>query len=234
MTIVKRLIWIGLLVVVAFVFFNIRLFSIPSGSMVPTVRVGDYVLVWKMRYGWSKYSLPFSPELFSGRIWPAEPARGDVIVFKDPRDSATDYIKRVVGLPGDRVRMQDGRLMINGRLVAREPIGTEPMMDAFGRVTDVSIYRETLGAVQHDIAERDGDSGSLDNTQEFVVPDGQYFAMGDNRDNSNDSRSPTGVGFVPFDNLIGKVEYVLFSIPPDRNDPEAVSPQGGRFLIPVR
>ena len=106
MTIVKRLIWIGLLVVVAFVFFNIRLFSIPSGSMVPTVRVGDYVLVWKMRYGWSKYSLPFSPELFSGRIWPAEPARGDVIVFKDPRDSATDYIKRVVGLPGDRVRMQ--------------------------------------------------------------------------------------------------------------------------------
>jgi len=234
MAIVKRVIWIGIILAGVFVLFNIRLFSIPSGSMVPTVRVGDYVLVWKLPYGWSKYSFPFSPNLFSGRIWPGEPARGDVIVFKDPRDNVTDYIKRVIGLPGDHLRMQDGRLMINSVLVTREPIGTEPMMDAFGRVTDVSIYRETLGGVQHNIAERDGDSGMLDNTQEFVVPAGQYFVMGDNRDNSNDSRSPTGVGFVPFENLIGKVEYVLFSIPPDRNDPEASPDLGARILIPVR
>lgn len=231
---VRTIFWVGVVAVCAFVFFNIRLFSIPSGSMVPTVRIGDYVLVWKMRYGWSKHSFPFSPNLFSGRIWPAEPERGDVVVFKDPRDNRTDYIKRVIGLPGDRVQMRDGRLVLNGAVVAREPSGTEPMQDAFGQRIDAPAYRETLGTMQHQIVESEGDTGPLDNTEEFVVPAGQYFVMGDNRDNSADSRGSNGFHAIPFENLIGKVEYVLFSIKPEEEGQPPAPDFGNRFLIPVQ
>jgi signal peptidase I len=188
-------------------------FNIPSGSLIPTLLIGDYIFVSKYSYGYSKYSIPFSPNLFSGRIWSAPPQRGDIAVFKVPKDNSTDYIKRVIGLPGDRIQMKDGILHINGVAVQREPAGTEAIEDAFGREVEVPVYYETLpGGVRHKIMEVNRDQGYLDNTQEYVVPPGHYFMMGDNRDNSTDSRVLNEVGYVPFENFVGKAQIVFFSV----------------------
>lgn len=191
-------------------------FNIPSGSLIPTLLIGDYLFVSKYSYGYSRYSLPFGPNLFSGRIWAAPPKRGDIAVFKLPRDGETDYIKRVIGLPGDKIQMIDGRLYINGTVVPREPAPKVSTQDAYGRTTEVPTYRETLpGGVSHLIIERDGDKGFYDNTGVYEVPPGQYFMMGDNRDNSTDSRVPPdqgGVGFVPFENFVGRAEIIFFSV----------------------
>jgi signal peptidase I len=191
-------------------------FNIPSGSMIPTLLVGDYLFVSKYSYGYSNHSLPFSPNLFSGRILGAAPKRGDVVVFKLPRDGQTDYIKRVIGLPGDRIQVKEGRLYINGEIVPRESIAKIRTEDVYGRDAEVATYRETLpGGVQHTIIERDGDTAISDNTLAFEVPPDHYFMMGDNRDNSLDSRVPAeygGVGFVPYDNLVGRAEIIFFSV----------------------
>ena len=185
-------------------------FNIPSGSMIPTLLVGDYLFVSKYTYGYSKHSMPLSPDLFSGRILGSEPKRGDIAVFKLPSDGSTDYIKRVIGLPGDKVQMVQGRLFINGQLVPREPVQKIRTRDAFGRDVEVPTYKETLpGGVSHLIIERDGDTGYYDNTKEYVVPAGHYFMMGDNRDNSDDSRE--AVGYVPAENLEGKALFRFFS-----------------------
>lgn len=187
-------------------------FNIPSASMVPTLLIGDYLFVSKFSYGYSRYSLPFGLPLFEGRIFEKEPERGDVIVFKKPADNATDYIKRVVGLPGDKIQMRAGRLYINGEMVPRKPI--EPYVDPEGTIPRaVPQYVETLpGGVEHRIIEILGDEGPLDNTPVFEVPADHYFMMGDDRDNSSDSRDPTGgVGFVPKENLVGRAEILFFS-----------------------
>ncbi|PLX45651.1 MAG: signal peptidase I [Hyphomicrobiales bacterium] len=191
-------------------------FNIPSGSMIPTLLVGDYLFVSKYSYGYSKYSIPLSPPLFNGRIWGAQPKRGDVAVFKLPRDNSSDYIKRIIGLPGDRVQMRDGVLHINGKPVDMKPIADFPNRDLRGQVSLVPQLMETLpGGVKHKII--DIIKGSFtDNTPEFTVPENHYFMMGDNRDNSSDSRVPGGgVGFVPFENLIGKAQIIFFSIQGD-------------------
>jgi len=185
-------------------------FNIPSGSMIPTLLVGDYLFVSKYSYGYSRYSLPLGIPLISGRIFFTAPERGDVAVFKLPRDNSTDYIKRVIGLPGDRLQMKDGRLYINGEMVKRERIADYVDPDVRRPVLQ---YIETLpNGKRHRVLESQGDNGTLDNTKEFTVPAGHYFMMGDNRDNSSDSRDPGGgVGFVPAENLVGRAEFLFFS-----------------------
>ncbi|MCC2110706.1 MAG: signal peptidase I [Hyphomicrobiales bacterium] len=192
-------------------------FNIPSGSMKSTLLIGDYLFVSKYSYGYSKYSLPFSPNLFSGRIWASEPERGDIAVFKLPRDNTTDYIKRVIGLPGDEIQVVGGVLHINGKPVTLAKTDNFIDSDAGGRQIPVMRYKETLPnstdtgpGVVHDVLDLvDGEYS--DNTPIFKVPEGHYFMMGDNRDNSTDSRFGQ-VGFVPQENLIGRAEIIFFSV----------------------
>jgi signal peptidase I len=184
-------------------------FNIPSGSMIPTLLEGDYLFVSKYSYGYSRHSFPLSFMPIDGRVWGTEPKRGDVIVFKLPRDNKTDYIKRLIGLPGDTVQVKDGRLFLNGDLIERERVDDFVYTDRFGSLRRVTQYVETLpGGRRHSILE-EGDSRGYDNTREFTVPAGHYFMMGDNRDNSLDSRAD--VGFVPFENLVGRAEVLFFS-----------------------
>jgi signal peptidase I len=184
-------------------------FNIPSGSMKGTLLVGDYLFVSKYSYGYSRYSLPLSLPLFSGRIFGTAPERGDVAVFALPTDTSTDYIKRVIGLPGDHIRMVDGLLHINGVPVRRERVA-DFFDDEDG--SRVRRWRETLpNGVSYETLDLQ-DNGFLDNTEEYVVPAGHYFMMGDNRDNSADSRVLSAVGYVPFENLIGKAQIVFFSL----------------------
>jgi signal peptidase I len=186
-------------------------FNIPSGSMIPTLLVGDYLFVSKFSYGYSRFSLPLSPPLFSGRIFGALPHRGDVAVFKLPRDTSTDYIKRIIGLPGDHIQMIHGQLYINGTVVPRKPDG-DYVAEGDGPQMLLKRYIETLpGGKQHEILKASDDQ-PLDNTQEYVVPPNCVFAMGDNRDNSLDSRVLNAVGFIPVENLVGRAEFLFFSI----------------------
>jgi signal peptidase I len=190
--------------------FLFQPFNIPSGSMKPTLLVGDYLFVSKFAYGYSRYSLPLGLPLFSGRIFERLPERGDVAVFKLPSDNKTDYIKRIVGLPGDRIQVTGGRLLVNGEPVGIEPRG-EFIDEGDGRQMAIPLFEETLpGGVRHSIVEM-SDTGFLDNTRVYEVPPGHVFAMGDNRDNSLDSRVDH-VGFVPLENLIGRAEILFFSV----------------------
>lgn len=186
-------------------------FNIPSGSMIPNLLIGDYLFVSKYSYGYSKYSFPLGLGGFEGRIAPEAPKRGDVIVFRLPSDTSVDYIKRLVGMPGDTVQVTNGRLYINGKMLEREPVGMTEYDNGYGGRARVMEYVETLpNGVKHTIYE-EGDDESLDNTDAFVVPAGHYFMMGDNRDNSRDSRVQDLVGFVPFDNLVGRADRIFFS-----------------------
>jgi signal peptidase I len=196
-------------------------FTIPSGSMIPTLLVGDYLLVNKFSYGYSRYSLPiYNPEWFQGRLFGSEPTRGDVIVFRLPRDPSVDYIKRLIGLPGDKIQMIDGVLNINGKPVERVSEGKFSSNDAdtagigvqhsMDRYENVDVYRETLdtGATYQTLDLNPFSDG--DNTQVFTVPPKHYFFMGDNRDNSADSRFD--VGYVPEENLVGRASFIIFSL----------------------
>jgi signal peptidase I len=195
--------------------FLFQPFNIPSGSMIPTLLVGDYLFVSKYAYGYSRYSFPFGPNLFSGRVWSAEPKRGDVVVFKLPRDNETDYIKRVIGLPGDEIQMIHGVLHINGEAVKKEKIEDVTLDDPSGHTRTVARYRETLpNGVTYPVLDLIQE-GIGDNTEVYKVPENHFFMMGDNRDNSTDSRFLSEVGYVPFENLVGRAEIIFFSIRED-------------------
>ncbi|GAA0636149.1 signal peptidase I [Brevundimonas lenta] len=189
-------------------------FTIPSASMEPNLYEGDYIVVSKWSYGYSKHSIPFSPPIFEGRLFGQSPKRGDIVVFKLPRDNKTDYIKRVIGLPGDRVQMIDNVLHINGAPVRDVVVSTEQLTNMYGN--PITQADETLADGRTFRIQDFGPGMDLDNTPEFLVPAGHYFMMGDNRDNSIDSRvdQSMGVGLVPEENLIGKAEIILFSWQP--------------------
>ena len=186
-------------------------FNIPSGSMKPTLLVGDFLFVSKFTYGYSRYSLPLSLPLIEGRILAREPERGDVVVFKLPADNATDYIKRVIGLPGDRIQMRDGILHINRKPVQRELQDVIEVESDHGRIEQKSVYLETLPNGRQHLIWEASDNERYDNTPEFTVPPGHFFMMGDNRDSSQDSRAQSIVGFVPLENMVGRAEFLFFS-----------------------
>ena len=188
--------------------FLFQPFNIPSGSMRSTLLVGDYLFVSKYSYGYSKYSFPFSLDLFSGRVWTGLPQRGDVAVFRKPNEVTVDYIKRVIGLPGDRIQMKDGVLFINGKEIPKKPLD-KVYFDAYGG--SVNRFQETLpNGITYKVLDITP-HGSHDTTSEYVVPAGHYFMMGDNRDDSLDSRAQSDVGFVPLENFVGRAEFIFFS-----------------------
>jgi signal peptidase I len=185
-------------------------FNIPSGSMIPTLLVGDYLFVSKLSYGYSRHSIPFSWPLFGGRIFASRPERGDVAVFKLPTDNETDYIKRIIGLPGDRIQVLGGVLHINGQPVKRNRVRDWVARDDYGRTVRMARYVETLPNGRAHFIIEETDSGMLDNTPVYKIPENHYFAMGDNRDNSLDSRTKN-VGFIPAENLVGRADVLFFS-----------------------
>ncbi len=190
-------------------------FNIPSGSMFPTLLVGDYLFVEKYSYGYSSYSFPLDMVPIDGRIMERKVTRGDVAVFRQPKRVHIDYIKRIVGLPGDTIQVRQGILYINGNPVTREYVGVEDMSEG-NAINVYQKYIETLPGDdgkpgrQHYIYELNDDEIN-DNTEIFTVPEGNYFAMGDNRDSSLDSRVQDQVGFVPAKNLVGRAGFIFFS-----------------------
>lgn len=186
-------------------------FHIPSGSMLPTLYEGDYIFVSKLSYGYSRYSFPFSLKLFEGRVFAEAPQRGDVAVFRLPSNPKIDYIKRVVGLPGDSIAVKSGVLHINKQPVTLRRDGEVQITNDWGKVESIAQYNETLpNGVKHPVL----DATRFSDVDEFgpiTVPQGHYFMMGDNRDNSVDSRFFDKVGFVPFENFIGRAEVIAFS-----------------------
>ena len=204
-----RTIVIAVLIAVGVRTFAYEPFNIPSSSMEPTLLVGDYLFVSKLSYGYSRHSLPFGLPLFSGRILFSEPEPGDVAVFAYPGDNKTDYIKRIVGLPGGKIEVRDGILYINDVATKRELLTASEVAEIGYENPMGFLYYETLPNGRRHLIREISDSKPLDTWGPEVVPEGHFFAMGDNRDNSLDSRAD--VGYVPFENLVGRAEVLFFS-----------------------
>ena len=186
-------------------------FSIPAGGMLPTLQIGDHLFVSKYAYGYSRFFFPYSPRVIEGRIFGRLPERGDIAVFRKPGDDRIDYIKRIVGLPGDRIQMIGGRLHINGEAVPREKVADRSYESPSRGEVSVTEYLETLpNGRRHRVYEED-DRQFLDNTPEYFVPEGHVFALGDNRDNSQDSRVLGDVGFIPVENLVGRLALIFWN-----------------------
>ena len=201
---------VAIVIAIGFRSFLFEPFNIPSGSMIPTLLVGDYLFVSKYSYGYTRYSFPFGVVPIEDRLVASEPERGDVVVFRLPSNTSIDYIKRVVGLPGDKVQLIDGVLHINGKAVPRRSVGTKTVSLGY-RDVQVELFEETLDNGKQYIIHEISDNDRMDNTKIYEVPDGHYFMMGDNRDQSKDSRF-FDVGTIPFENLIGRAEFLFFSV----------------------
>ena len=185
-------------------------FYIPSSSMEPTLLIGDRIFVNKYSYGYSKHSFPFSPPIMSDRIFFTEPKKGDLVVFKTPADNRTDYIKRLVGFPGDKIQFKDGDLFINEQKISKNKSELQTEIRCGERGIETTVYEEQLDTqITHLTAYLN--SGSIKNTDVYVVPTGHYFMLGDNRDCSKDSRFLSSVGFIPKENLVGKASIIFFS-----------------------
>ena len=191
----------------------IQPFYIPSSSMEPTLLVGDRLFVTKYSYGYSKHSFPFSPPLFSGRLIYKEPARGDVVVFKTPSDNRTDYIKRLIGKPGDTIQFISGNLYLNGNEIIKTAINKNDTIYCGNNKINTITFEEKLPDGKKYIATYYKDY-SLQNTDKFKVPDDHFFFLGDNRDCSKDSRFLSEVGYVHKNNLVGKAQFLFFSSNP--------------------
>ena len=185
-------------------------FNIPSGSMKPNLLVGDFIFVTKWSYGYSRHSLPFSIFLIPKKIFSKMPIRGDIAVFKTPEDNRTDYIKRVIGLPGDKIRVKNGVVYLNQNKISRKKLIDFIDNDNNAFIKRVRKYEEYYDNLNFEVLDI-MDDGIADNTELFSVPEGYFFVMGDNRDNSQDSRFKT-VGFIPLENLVGKARFIFFSL----------------------
>ena len=188
----------------------IQPFYIPSSSMELNLLVGDRLFVTKYSYGYSKHSFPFSPPVFKGRIFDNTPSRGDIIVFKTPADNRTDYIKRLIGIPGDIIQFIDGNLYINNNQVLSTLINNNDMLYCGNQKINVSTFEEKLPNNKSYIVSYRNDI-SYQNSDKYIVPDNYYFFLGDNRDCSKDSRFLSEVGYVHIDNLVGKAQFLFFS-----------------------
>jgi len=206
-----RTIVTAVLVAVFIRMFAFEPFNIPSSSMVPGLLIGDFLFVSKYSYGYSSRSTVMGLLPINGRLFDKAPERGDVVVFKLPSDNSTDYIKRLVGLPGDTIQMRNGLLYINGVAVQRRKLETPIVMNYVQPSSTTTDYIETFPDGHEHIIREEGDDRGLDDTPVFTVPSRSYFFMGDNRDNSQDSRT-TRVGFVPEENLVGKARILFFSL----------------------
>tara|TARA_Y100001970_G_C14227177_1_gene856407 strand:- start:1561 stop:2289 length:729 start_codon:yes stop_codon:yes gene_type:complete len=186
-------------------------FNIPSGSMKPNLLVGDFIFVSKWSYGYSRHSLPFSIPLIPKKIFNKMPQRGDVAVFKTPQDNRTDYIKRIIGLPGDKIKIINGEIKINENFILRKKIEDFVDINQEGYTKRIRKYKEYFFDKEFEVLDIT-DNGIVDNTQLYIVPEGHFFVMGDNRDNSQDSRFLNFVGYIPIENLVGKAQFIFFSL----------------------
>ena len=190
--------------------FFIQPFYIPSSSMEPTLLVGDRLFVTKYSYGYSKHSFPFSPSIFNGRLFSKSPERGDVVVFKTPADNRTDYIKRLIGLPGEQVKFIDSNLYINDSEVLKSRLSTEDKIFCGKKTIDVFTFEELLpNGKKHKTVYLK--NYAFQNSDPFLIPENHYFFLGDNRDCSKDSRFLSSVGYVHKENLVGKAQIIFFS-----------------------
>lgn len=208
---------IAILIALTLRTFAFEPFSIPSGSMKPTLLEGDYLFVSKYSYGYSRHSFPMSFPSYKGRIFGEYPKRGDVAVFKFTRNTKIDYIKRIVGLPGDKIQIKNGILFINEKEIERKSLGLWSAKNANNIMYTYDKYAEKLADdLFYEVLDA-SPNGMLDNTDVYTVPEGHFFAMGDNRDQSSDSRILSQLGFIPFDNLVGKAQIIFYSR--DRSEP---------------
>ena len=186
-------------------------FYIPSSSMEPTLLIGDRIFASKYSYGYSKHSLPFSPPIIKNRIFFSKPEYGDLVIFKTPTDNRTDYIKRLIGFPGDKIQIINGNIYLNDKIILREKLENNIKTRCGGNIyEDVDAYEETLPNGKKYVAAYKK-LGTMANTDEYVVPEKHYFLLGDNRDCSRDSRYLSSVGYVHENNLIGKARLIFFS-----------------------